>query len=284
MHDPIRLRHDPAQPAAMRSAIQAEIAAPMGGDLAALKASLGQQIASGASGSVLGVGPKLVLLLGLGALGAWWLQTGPTTPAAPIAVAAEAPKPPAELHALVAVPVQPLAMPPEPPSLEVEAPTAALLQPEQAPAPRPTLRARRPAPIPEAPKPSGLAAEMAAYQSAQNALSAGHYLPAAAHFADYLKTYPEGSLVDEATLGQLEALHHAKQPAKVVALAQSILNTERIPERHAEVLRVVAEAEVMRGHCESAKKAFAQAKDKGADVTASDLQGALQTCESRAMR
>ncbi len=285
MHDPIRLRDDPAQPVALRAALKAEIASPIPIDLAAMKAGLGQQISAGAAPSALGLGSKVLILLGLSAIAVLWLR--PTTNLAPqnvqiVAAPVVAVAPPAALAELPPSKPATLRALPEP-AATVETSNPPDVEPR-----RQTTKARPKAPTrPAATAPnklSGLAAQMAQYQSAQSALSEGRYVPAATHFATYLQVYPHGTLVDEATLGQLEALHRAKQPAKVVALAKTILAAERIPERHAEVLRVLGEAEVMRGHCDAARRAFEKAITLGSTIRTSTLKSALQACESRAMQ
>lgn len=282
MQEPIRLRHDPAEPVALRQALESEFNAPLAHDLGALRAGLMHEVAS-AGPATLGQGLSaggLALLVALAAASAVWMTRAvePTLTAAPTPNLALAPPP---------IPTLPRAVAPEPASPPGASPESAAIPALDAarPEPRPAHRPRpdRAAPAPQ-PAKSRLAEEMAAYELAQAALTDGQYREAAERFAGYLHAYPDGALVNEATLSRLEALHRAERPAEVAQLARQVLQDGLLVSRRAEVLRVLAEAEVMRGHCAEAETAFEQAGEAGAKLEATVVQSALQACEGRAMR
>ncbi|MCA9552983.1 MAG: hypothetical protein KC933_23305, partial [Myxococcales bacterium] len=85
-------------------------------------------------------------------------------------------------------------------------------------------------------------------------------------------------------LGHLEALHRAGRADAAVAQAKALLGAPGLAGRRAEVLRVLAEAEVLRGRCDEARAAFEQAREAGADITEDAVQGALQACARRSPR
>lgn len=291
MKEPIRLRLDPEQPASLRSALDAEVAAPLGHDLMALKQGLGGQISAGVSpaSGALGALKGLAVMLALGTVAAWWwsqpeparLTRAPrpeaATPApvriAPAVANAEQPNPPQADAAQLALTPRPVAQ---------EKPTPRGAHRISNPGARPA--ATEPAPAPTQAPASSLAAQMALYAGAQAALEAQQWAKAEAGFTQYLSAYAEGSLVTEATLGRLEALHQAARFAEVSRSARAILNDGRLAGRHAEIQRVLAEAEVMQGHCAQAQTAYQRARALGASVSDDDVQGAIQACEGRAMR
>ncbi len=291
MKEPIRLRLDPEQPAGLRSALDAEVAAPLGHDLMALKQGLSAQIAAGVSpaSGALGAFKGLAVMLALGTVAAWWwsqpeparLTQAPRPQAAapaplriaPAVASAEQPKPDQATAVQLAV---------TPPSVAQDKPATRDAHPVSNPGARPETKAPAPAPA-EAPA-SSLAAQMALYGDAQAALEAQQWQRAEAGFAQYLSAYADGSLVTEATLGRLEALHQAARFAEVSRNARAILNDGRLAGRHAEIQRVLAEAEVMQGHCETAQTAYQRARALGASVSDDDVNGAIQACEGRAMR
>lgn len=296
MKEPIRLRLDPEQPAGLRSALDAEIAAPLAHDLIALKQGLGAHIASGASpaSGALSALKGVAVMLALGTVAAWWWsQPEP-------ARLTEAPRPEAAVRAPVRIAQTAPAVASEQTASADEA-AATQLAVNPVPAPhnqpaRPNPKAASipvarhdqgdPAPAPERPQAPGssLAAQMALYAEAQTALEAQQWAKAEAGFAEYLGAYADGSLVTEATLGRLEALHQAGRFAEVSRSAQAILNDGRLAGRHAEIQRVLAEAEVMQGHCAQAKTAYQRARALGASVSDDDVHGAVQACEGGAMR
>jgi len=287
MHEPARLRVDPDTPSALREALDAEIAAPLGHDLVAMKAALTTQVSS--SSAIAALAPKLLALLAVAGVGAWWLTRPPELAAPPAKTTA------VEIAAPEAAPAAPRrSLIPE--RLPVEA-TAAAPRPEPAPepepdpAPAPIAKAAAPArSAPPAPEPepedeaSRLAAELALYGEGRDALAAGEHEAAAEAFEQYRTQYPEGSLRAEATLGQLEALHRAERPDRVRDLATHALEDPALAPRRAEVLRVLAEAEVMDGRCEPAADAYRAAREAGAELGDDDVQGALEACERGAMR
>lgn len=294
MQEPTRLRLDPEQPPGLRQALDAELARPLEHDLGAMKAALMAKTTSSA-GLLTGALPKLIGLAALVGAGAWWLtrapEPEPPPPAPPAVVAAEPEAAPAPRRSLLEQARWPAE---DPAGDEVPAEAAPTPEPEadedpaEAPAlaadPPPRSQPPEPASEPAPDEASLLAAELAAYGAGRDALASGDFEAAAEAFSDYLAEYPEGRLSAEATLGQLEALHRSGNPVEVRRLAEEALNQPALESRKAEVLRVLAEAEVMDGACDAAERAFERAAEEGAELTEDDVRGALEACERRSMR
>lgn len=283
---PTRLIHDPETPGAMRAALEAEIAAPVGHDLAALRTAVTTPGATaGFSGSLAAKGLALLLLTGAGV---WWFFDEPSGPSA-AAIAVAQPATPSPEVAPAPAPVAE-AERAGPAPRAAEATTELATTPRRAvtaPAPRAPRRAPRPTP-PGASKAadpgSNLAAQLALYGEGRDALHAERFDDAADAFDRYRTKYPQGSLRTEATLGELEALHRAERPARVRKVVTEALASPAFATRRAELLRVLGEAEVMAGRCQQAAAAFERAEQAGATLDAAQTKAALEACERRAMR
>jgi hypothetical protein len=185
--------------------------------------------------------------------GAYWLGTRASTPEA-----APAPEPVAvdPIVSAPAVEAAPLEVPPAVAEPEPEPVLEPVVEPEPEPVaeiePEPEAVAEiEPEPVPEtqavadaepeAPR-SSIAAQMALYEPAADALQAGRYAAAIDGFRAYLDAWPDGDLRHEAELGLLQALFGAGDAEGTAALAETLQDRRGLASRREDILRLRAES------------------------------------------
>lgn len=103
--------------------------------------------------------------------------------------------------------------------------------------------------------PSRLAAEMAVYEPAADALAAGDASVAAVGFRSYLAKFPEGTLRVEAELGLLWALHQLGDAARTERWAAALVDRPAHAKDRDDIRELQAQALVRLGRCEDALEA-----------------------------
>ena len=120
---------------------------------------------------------------------------------------------------------------------------------------------------PAAAPPSGLRAELEAYDRGVHALGDGELPTARAAFERYLADWPEGRLRDEASLGLLRTLVQLGDHAAVEAIAVTIQEQPSLAARRDEVVRMRAENLVWLERCDLALELAGTLPSRdGADV------------------
>ncbi len=99
---------------------------------------------------------------------------------------------------------------------------------------------------------SRLAAELAVFEPANDALEGGESSRAAIGFREYLAEFPEGRLRPEAELGLLSALHDLGDAARTERWAATLLDEPAHAERRDDIRELRAQALVRLGRCEEA--------------------------------
>jgi TolA-binding protein len=243
MNDPVRLLDDVLASdlsAALRA--EREVAAALDG--AALKQRVLENVAAGAVPSALSVTASTWTTTALPALLAGIVGMGVGVAVTLAVVEPNAPTANAAAPIIAATP------------------TPRVEEPSPAPSPLPPVeRPRRPA-LSSSPSASSsaslsassskLADETRRYERAEAALRDGRPGVSVDELRDYLKTYPGGSLHNEARLTLLEALFANGRFADARDLAKDLVDDRQLADRRGEIVRVLVRSRVRLGECDAA--------------------------------